>query len=358
MRKNRSIKYILLNLFIVICVTASLAGCQGSLAADTAADTFTNSTTELLAVHFIDVGQAKSIVVQSPDGYNMLIDAGETKNGAVEEYIKRLNIKKFDAVIATHPHSDHISEMADVINDYTIGSFYMPKVMHTSKQSENMTDALSAKGIKPIEAKAGVNFQLGEYVDCMMAAPCSSGYKDLNDWSAVTKLTYGSISFLFTGDAEMLSENEILENGADISADVLDVGHHGSSSSTGEAFLQAVNPSYAVISCGKDNDYGHPHKETLEALADIETFITARDGSVTFYSDGSTVYTQTESADNTNAEKNSGNAAEIQYIGNKSSEKFHKSDCSNLPAPKNQVILNSREEAVSSGYTPCGSCNP
>jgi len=221
----------------------------------------------------------------------MLIDAGETKNNAIKNYLDSLGITKLDVVVATHPHSDHMSEMADIINSYEIGEFYMPNATNNTKGFEKMIDALDNKNIKANQAKAGVEINFDKDTDCYIVAPCKDKYDDLNDYSAVIKLVYGNNSFLFTGDAESKSEGEILENNTDIKADVLKVGHHGSHTSTSDKFLEAVSPKYAIISAGKDNEYGHPHKETIDKLEknNIKTYITYSSGTITVTSDGNNI---------------------------------------------------------------------
>jgi len=186
---------------------------------------FTNVlATGNLKVHFIDVGQVDSILVQAPNGRNMLIDAGETKDNAVMNYLNGLGITRLDAVVATHPYADHISEMPEVINNFEIGNFYMPKVSHTTQGFADMVNALSNKGIKVKEATVGNWIGLDENLDCDIVAPNSNDYEDLNNWSAVVHLTYGKTSFLFTGDTEKSSGQEILNGGINIKSDVLKVG--------------------------------------------------------------------------------------------------------------------------------------
>ncbi|GAW92764.1 hydrolase [Calderihabitans maritimus] len=167
----------------------------------------------------------------------------------------------------------------------------MPKVAHTTKTFEDLLLAIKGKGLKVTQAKAGVKLDVGPGIEAVMLAPNNSSYDDLNNYSAVLKITYGSTSFLFTGDAEAESESEMLRTGYDLKADVLKVGHHGSSSSTTQAFLKAVSPKYAVISVGKDNKYGHPHTETLAKLAEagIQVFRTDLQGTIVATSDGKTI---------------------------------------------------------------------
>lgn len=218
-----------------------------------------------LIVHYIDVGQADSILIQV-NGKNMLIDAGNKEDGDnVVAYLKKQGVKKLDYILATHPHEDHIGGMSAVIKKFPIGDFYAPKKTNNTKIFEDMITALKGKQIKI--AKAGVKLDLGEGVDLLMLAPNSDNYgEDLNNYSAVVKLTYGTNKFLFMGDAEKLSEKEILYNNFDVSCDVLKVGHHGSSSSSSKDFLDKASPKSIVISVGKGNTYGHPNKETLSGL--------------------------------------------------------------------------------------------
>ncbi|MBR1737319.1 MAG: MBL fold metallo-hydrolase, partial [Firmicutes bacterium] len=269
-------------IILAVCLIFSmLTGCTEFETSENIGQMTENETANSVSdgdviVSFINVGQAESILIQSYDGKNMLIDAGETIDDAVINYLDGAGVNKLDVVIATHPHSDHISDMANVIKKYEIGTFYMPDVTHTSKTFEKMESAHEDKNVNVEEAKNGIDVPFSEDVKCRMVAPCSKFYDDLNNYSAVLRMEYGNTSFLFTGDAEEQSEREILASGENIRADVLDVGHHGSSSSTSESFLDKVKPSIAVISCGTDNEYGHPHKETIEKLDErgITTYIT------------------------------------------------------------------------------------
>ncbi len=321
----------------------------------------------VLRVNYIDVGQADSILIQSPNGRNMLIDAGETKDKAVIDYLNSRNVKKLDVIVATHPHEDHISEMAEVVKNFDVGEFYMPKKQHTTKTFEKMVDAVLSKNITVNEAKAGISINFDENIKCDIIAPCGSDYDNLNNWSAVIKLSYGNTSFIFTGDAEDISEKEIIGSGVDIKADVLKVGHHGSHSSTTKSFLEKIAPKYAVISAAKVNDYGHPHKETISLLNDfgVKIFGTYDCGNIVAVSNGQDIeFNIGSEAEKDKAEdKNTPDLDDVpklnqQYIGNKNSKKFHLSDCLSLPSEKNRVLFNSRQEALEQGYSACSKCNP
>ena len=253
-------------------------------------------TQQLLKVSFIDVGQADCTIIQYGTS-SMLIDAGGNATAtALVSKIKNMGITKFDIVIGTHPHEDHIGGMDAVINNFNIGAIYMPKVSNTTKTFEDVLLAIQKKGLTITTPIPGVTFTLGQDVQCTILAPNSSSYPDLNSFSIVIKMVYGSTSFLFTGDAQSDSEKEMLSKGYDIKADILKVGHHGSTSSTSPAFLKAVSPKYAVIFVGKDNTYGHPHQVTLDKLnaAGIKIYRTDLNGTVTFSVTGSNISISTE----------------------------------------------------------------
>jgi competence protein ComEC len=255
----------------------------------TSTDTPSTISSELLTVSILDVGQADCIVIQQGDNA-MIIDAGNNADSTfVVNQLRNMGIDRLDVVIGTHPHEDHIGGLDAVINNFDIGTIYMPKVSNNTKTFEDVLTAIQNKGLSVTTPVPGTTFTLGDEVQCLILAPNSASYDDLNNYSIVLKLIYNGKSFLFTGDAEVDSEEEILAKGYDLKSDVLKVGHHGSTSSTSDEFLQAVSPEYAVICVGVDNTYGHPHQETLDKLNALGVTIYRADlsgGTIKFVVDG------------------------------------------------------------------------
>ncbi len=268
-------------------------GCYfGRTQTEEAAPSHTISNEGDLRVHFLDVGQGDSSFVELPDGRCMLVDASEEEYGdKIVSYISGLGYSTIDYVVATHPHSDHIGGMAQVINSFEVGTFCMPEKEHTTKTFEKMLRAVEKNGCDTQFISAGDIIFEGDYLKARVVAPIYDDYEDLNNFSAVIHISYGDTAFLLTGDAEDVSEEEILKSGADISADVLKVGHHGSSSSSIKKFVNAVSPDYAVISCGEDNEYGFPKKSVVNRFkkAGAEVLITWQEGDMVFTSDGEAV---------------------------------------------------------------------
>ncbi|HHU63743.1 MAG TPA: MBL fold metallo-hydrolase [Clostridiales bacterium] len=275
---------------IIIFVIAALLGFTGcSLIKDISGDQTQQGIVDgQLKVHFIDVGQGDCIFIQTPT-QNILIDGGERGN-AVVDYLKAEGVNELDMVIATHPHSDHIGGLINVIESIEVKEVVDPAVVHTSKTFEDYLTLIDKKNIKFTQGRAGMKKELGDGAVIEILHPTKPSKKHLNDASIVAKLTFGDISFMFTGDAEQYSEEQVLGKNYNLSSTVLKVGHHGSSTSSSTAFLEAVSPEVAVIMVGEDNDYGHPHDEVLERLAEegTEVYRTDVHGTVVITTDGRT----------------------------------------------------------------------
>ena len=246
-----------------------------------------------MIIHYIDVGQGDCILIQV-NNKNLLIDSGPSSNRKdLLNYLEKLNIKKFDYIIATHPHEDHIGNMDTIIKRYDIGSFYSPKVITSSTTFENMISALVDKNLKINVLKKGVKgIDLGKNTEIEVFSPLENISSDnLNDYSPIIKITFFNNSFLFTGDAEISTEDTVLSENNNLNCDILKVGHHGSSTSTSTDFLISTNPSVAIISVGKNNSYGHPTSETLSLLNsyNIRTIRTDINGTVIAISDGKNI---------------------------------------------------------------------
>ena len=252
-----------------------------------------------LAVTFIDVGQGDCTLITAGDS-TMLIDCGEASEaGKVEDYLRGCGIDRLDIVVGTHPHSDHMGGMAEIVRDFDVGKVIIP---HLDDEDVPVTafftdflDAVGEKKVPLTEAETGDSFQLGD-AGCRIIAPNSRDYADLNNYSVGILMRHGSNSFIFTGDAEGVSEKEMAERGMLSHADVYKAGHHGSDSSGTEEFLSIVSPDNAVISCGEGNPYGHPDDITLQRLAEYTDNIYRTDlcGTIVFISDGDSLSVETE----------------------------------------------------------------
>jgi competence protein ComEC len=279
MRKRNYLKYILFNLILVFVIITS--GCSSTVKSNI-------SLENNMVTHFIDVGQGDCILIQV-NNKNLLIDSGTSDSKErVIKYLKNNNISKLDYIIATHPHDDHIGGMASVIRNFEVTEFYAPKIIASTESFEDMIGSLKNKNLKIKVARPNVTLDLGPDTSCTMLSPNKVSYKDTNNYSCAIKIVYKNSTYLFTGDIEKLSEQEILNKGYDLKADVLKVPHHGSSSSTSQEFLNKVSPQIAVISCGTSNSYGHPNKETLDKLKKLNCIIyrTDLDKNIILISDG------------------------------------------------------------------------
>ena len=249
------------------------------------------------AIHFLDVGQGDCALILC-DGQAMLIDGGEASHSSkVYAYLKEHGVDHLNYIVASHAHADHVGGLSGALNYATVDVALCPELDYDTKTFQSFVKYLGQQNVAITLPRAGDFFELGS-ATVQILAPLGD-YEDPNDISIVMKVVYGETSFLFTGDATRIAEADILDAGYDLSAIVLKVGHHGSDTSTSYPFLREIMPKYAIISVGKDNEYGHPTDNTLSRLrdADVQVFRTDQQGTVICVCDGKTVSFETEKID-------------------------------------------------------------
>ena len=243
-----------------------------------------------LQFHFIDVGQGDSSLIITPKGKTILIDAGDEAHAKkVVSYVREQGIEKLDLVIATHPDADHIGGMDKVIKNFDIDVFAMPDVSAKTNQYKQIQRELKAKKMKATRLYQGDEVQIDDSLDFEILSPVKGKkYDDTNEYSIVAKIVYKDTSFILMGDATMENEVDIINNVPDIDIDVLKLGHHGSSTSSSDYFITKTSPKIAIISCGKNNKYGHPHQEVMRVLKKhgVTPYRTDEMGDIVITSDG------------------------------------------------------------------------
>ena len=311
-------------------------------------------------MHFIDVGQALSVLVEC-DGQFMLYDGGNVDDGSlVVSYLQKQGVEQLQYVFCSHAHEDHVGGLAAVMAKFPAGHAYSPVTESSTKCFNDFVKYTQQQGLQLEVPSVGTVWPLGSATVTLLG-PVTQ-YSETNNTSLVLRIDYGVTSFLLTGDMENTAETDLVNSGANLKADVLQVGHHGSSTSTSYLFLNAVLPEMGVISCGTGNKYGHPHEETLSILRDakVDVYRTDLQGTITIGSDGQNFTVGTEhfvpDSQLNPTDPSSSSTAQQAYIGNVNSKKFHLPSCANLPAEKNQILFSSYDEAVAAGYSPCSSC--
>jgi len=248
-----------------------------------------------LIIHYIDVGQADSALITLNDKA-MLIDAGDSKDdNLVVNYLKTQGITNLDYVVATHPHEDHIGGMDSIIRNFEIDTFLMPNVVHDSPQFDDMVTALENKKLQFTSPKVGDTYTLGEAKFTILSCK-TDDLEDLNASSIVLRLEYGTQSYIFCGDAIKENEYSMMDSGLTLKSTVIKIAHHGSTTSSLEKFILAVDPEIAIIPCGKGNSYGHPHEKIVKRLnrLGIKMYRTDLNGTIVVISDGVTTTVTTE----------------------------------------------------------------
>lgn len=339
------------------------------------------SDSSQMEVHFIDVGQGDATLIKC-GGQSMLIDAGDDSKGtAIWNYLRKQGIEKLDYLILTHPDSDHIGGAPVVLTKFDVDNVFISNYQKDTMAYYKLMQALDDQLIKAVTPSTGSNYNLGS-ATFQILAPVNT-YNNANDSSIALVVKYGDNSFLFTGDAEIQAEADMLVNGNPVDADVYHVGHHGSNSASSVNFLNAVSPSYAVVSCSADNSYGHPHAEVLNNLRamGVKLFRTDEQGSIVASADGKEITwncaptdswkagerTLSEGKDDDEGDTDEPEETEEEqeydgeYILNTSTKKFHLPDCASvedISEENKETSKLSKEELIKDGYEACKKCNP
>jgi competence protein ComEC len=271
--------------FLVLLAIVGFTGC----AATSIEENTEIRQEEALSLHIIDVGQGDSILIIGPES-TLLIDGGNNADGEMlVDYLEEVGVEKIDVLIGTHPHEDHIGGLDTVIANIPVEKVYLPKVSHTTKTFKDLLQAIKDQGLRVATAQKGTLLSLPD-MEGEFLSPLQREYGELNEYSAVLRIGFGNKVILLMGDAEKVNEEKILSAypAKYLKADILKLGHHGSSSSSSPEFLDTVDPSFSVISLEKGNDYGHPHRETLEALQErgIPLYRTDEAGTIIFTING------------------------------------------------------------------------
>ena len=366
---------------------ADTTGIDGSTSAGNAnTDNLELTDDDTLEVHYLDVGQGDAVLIKQGDSA-MLIDAGNNDKGTtVWSYLLSQNIESLEYAIGTHPDADHIGGLDVVLYKTDCSTIFLPACENDTKTYEELIQTIGQRNQKVVVPKQGENYSLGKARFQILTDTDKNYGEETNDFSIAIRMVFGETSFLFTGDAGIEAEQDMLASGLTLSADVYKASHHGADTANSESFLTAVKPACCVISCGEGNSYGHPRAGFLNHMRSmgVNVFRTDEQGTIVATSNGknitfncspSTTWQAGEptgnskenngqdmesSEDLSDSQSNDGTSQE-SYILNTSSKKFHRANCKSVKqmSEKNKKESNqSREELIGQGFEPCKNCNP
>ncbi len=330
-----------------------------------------------LVVHFIDVGQGDATLIEC-DGEAMMIDGGDNDaSDIVYTYLKKNNIDYLKYIVATHPDADHIGGLSGALNAVSgVDYAYCSELEYDTKTFQNFKKNLNIKNVELEIPTLGSTFNLGS-ASCQVIGPFKS--EERNENSIVVRITFGETSFLFMGDADHDEENDLMKSGYEIKSDVIKIGHHGSADSSSKRFIKKVSPTYAIVSSGKNNQYRHPHEETLALLKKekINLFRTDMQGDIIFVSNGYELKyaTARNASANTfltfkelyednktkDVKETSNDVTKTNYVLNTNTHKFHLPGCRHVGEIEDgnrKDFVGTKEEVIDMGYAPCGTCHP
>lgn len=342
---------------------------------------------EPLEMHVLDVGQGQSVILVCDDHYMIVDGGGKGVSSFVVSYLKQLGAETIDLVAISHYEEDHMSGIIGVLSAFACDRLLLPSYAGSGELYQSLAVEAISNGCTILHPDVGFECILGE-TSVRVIGPQRTDHSSDNDLSLCFSVSFGDKAFLICGDAQQESELDMVSSGEDLNSDVYVVNHHGSNTSSMDVFLDAVSPRYAIISCGKDNGYGHPSMETLQRLQNhgISMFRTDQQGTVIAYTDGSDIWFNMEPtdnwapgngiitvtiSDNEASESNAttrlptgddiGEGTEYTYVCNTNTKKFHDPGCDSVAQMKenNRLYTNlSREELLAEGYEPCGNCRP
>lgn len=387
-KKNHFMKKIV-SCFLALFVLFGVSGCAAvEITVSDGSGRSLNSAPDAdseLEIHFLDVGQGDSTLITC-DGHSMLVDAGKNDQGTeIQSYLESKGITEFDYVIGTHPDSDHIGGLDVILYKFDTGQVFMPDYAKDTKTYDDVVQVIKNKNLKRSQPGVGDTYELGG-AEFTIVAPNKDYGDQANDYSIGFLLTHGENTFLFTGDAEEDSEEDMAANDIPLKADVYKVAHHGSKTASTEEFMEKVDPEYAVISAGEGNSYGHPHAEVMNRLRSmgVKVFRTDEQGTIVLTSDGKTITWNASPSDSWKAgepgsssqvmeeeqageQKSSGKSADSKNTGsqkttyyiNMNTGKFHRADCRYAPDPEAdncETSTQSKSALKKKGYSPCSYC--